>query len=233
MNLENIIFDETFSQGIELLKFMKKNFTMLDLIEFTRDEEKCLIIGSNHDKSKLFYIFYTDESCNAIWYYLNPQSTWGKAVHGRMECCSGTYGCGILEFTIVEVLYEDLKIGTLSDMVFNIEYLGEDERSEKIKLLTEKPKINIDNAMKVYLIGNDHNEFVKIGKSNNVEKRLKQLNTGSPHNYQIYATWLDVNNNIEKYLHRKYRKFKHNREWFKKDVLNAGILNESIHSMTN
>lgn len=56
-------------------------------------------------------------------------------------------------------------------------------------------------------------EYIKIGRSNNVSKRLKQLSTGNPNNLTLL---LKIENKgcLEKYIHKAFKKYKHNKEWY-------------------
>lgn len=69
----------------------------------------------------------------------------------------------------------------------------------------------------IYLIENTVGEEVryKIGYAGNIEKRLKQLQTGNPglmNVVRIYKTsWGRI---LEKTLHDKYSKFNIQNEWF-------------------
>jgi len=54
---------------------------------------------------------------------------------------------------------------------------------------------------------------LKIGRSNNAEKRLKSLQTGSPLRLSI-AYVLPDKGHLEKLLHEKFKKKRINGEWF-------------------
>ena len=79
---------------------------------------------------------------------------------------------------------------------------------------------------KVYFLTDTHN--VKIGfTSGEVNKRLKQLNTGSP--YQLYILWwVEGDLNKEKELHDKfsYLRIKENGEWFEAGIDLIKYINE-------
>lgn len=88
--------------------------------------------------------------------------------------------------------------------------------------------------MKVYFIqeGNGH---VKIGKAVNVEERLKAMQTGNSQklqirlvlNYESHKKALEM----EKYFHRKFKRFRVRGEWFNKKVLSK-IRDQSYEKMT-
>ncbi|MDD5229117.1 MAG: GIY-YIG nuclease family protein [Methylococcales bacterium] len=74
--------------------------------------------------------------------------------------------------------------------------------------------------MPVYFIAEDENPNydnlrVKIGKGADVEKRLKQLQTGSPYKLKVMG-WVETNDDrlLEKSLHNKYSIFRTHGEWF-------------------
>ena len=60
--------------------------------------------------------------------------------------------------------------------------------------------------------------YTKIGKANNVEKRLNQLQTASPRKLTITQAFPFLSEkeafNFEKYLHRTFEPFKVNNEWY-------------------
>ncbi|MCK5019986.1 MAG: GIY-YIG nuclease family protein [Candidatus Peribacteraceae bacterium] len=87
-----------------------------------------------------------------------------------------------------------------------------------------------DGESFVYVIqqqGGDHH--VKIGKSNDVERRLGELQQQSPYEYKILVKICATNEthafNMERGLHERLKKYRVRGEWFTKDVI--GI----IHSV--
>lgn len=55
----------------------------------------------------------------------------------------------------------------------------------------------------VYLIHDSNNNTYKIGRTNNLKKRLQNLGTGNPHLHMVdHVIWNDVNY-LEKYLHKR------------------------------
>jgi uncharacterized protein YeeX (DUF496 family) len=54
---------------------------------------------------------------------------------------------------------------------------------------------------------------VKIGRSKNPEKRLKQLSTGSPYKLEIIKK-IRGNENLEREIHDKFSHLRMNGEWF-------------------
>ena len=75
-------------------------------------------------------------------------------------------------------------------------------------------RVTLENGA-VYAIGNIKHGFVKIGYSNNPEKRIKQIQTGCPFPVTIIRTWQGMGRKEEKLMHRAYSKYKTVGEWFK------------------
>lgn len=74
--------------------------------------------------------------------------------------------------------------------------------------------------MPVYFIaenenGNYGNLRVKIGISINIQRRIRQLQTGSPYDLKLMG-WIEPRNDrdLEKQLHQKYAPVNTHREWF-------------------
>lgn len=80
---------------------------------------------------------------------------------------------------------------------------------DKIKIKVKKPS----QSTHLYVL--EANGLWKIGVTNNMEKRLKQLQTGNP--YEINVMLLEERKNpqkAEKYLHRIYHEKRLKGEWF-------------------
>ena len=56
-------------------------------------------------------------------------------------------------------------------------------------------------------------DFVKIGYSKSVEKRLKSLQTANPNQLEIISSF-DGNRKEEEHIHYRFRKFKVSGDWF-------------------
>lgn|SRR5690554_2916083 len=70
--------------------------------------------------------------------------------------------------------------------------------------------------MAVYFIADRRNSLVKIGVSNDRDRRIKQLQTGNPFKLEFMG-WIEEDNDhfqIEKKLHQKYSEKRFNGEWF-------------------
>ena len=85
--------------------------------------------------------------------------------------------------------------------------------------------------MPVYFIAENENGSygnlrVKIGISVNVQRRIRQLQTGSPYELKLMG-WIEHDNDraLEKQLHQKYASVNTHREWF---VLDASDVFEEL-----
>ena len=64
-----------------------------------------------------------------------------------------------------------------------------------------------DNKSYVYILKVSSDGIYKVGVSKNVEKRVKQLQTGNPEKIEIVKTFLsDYPYKIESVLHRSYQR---------------------------
>lgn len=91
-----------------------------------------------------------------------------------------------------------------------------------------KYKESIKDSEFIYVFGNFKKEICKIGYSTNPLKRLNSIQTGCPFKLEIILI-LRGDRKIEKNLHKKYKKYKTNGEWFSF----SGELRNSINSMIN
>lgn len=82
----------------------------------------------------------------------------------------------------------------------------------------------------LYIIQSDVTGAFKVGRSKNVQKRLKQLQTGSPYKLKLILE-LKHQGYIEKQLHEilKIHKCRKNGEWF--DFAATGYLPDEITEM--
>jgi len=60
-----------------------------------------------------------------------------------------------------------------------------------------------------------HRDTAKIGKTKDIEKRIKQLQTGLSHSIEVYL--FKGKGHMERKMHEIFSCFKTNREWFKAD----------------
>ena len=65
----------------------------------------------------------------------------------------------------------------------------------------------------LYIIQSDNFGAIKIGRSKDPQKRLKELQTGNPNKLKLIATFKDKGW-LEKILHEKLAKYRLNGEWF-------------------
>ena len=69
------------------------------------------------------------------------------------------------------------------------------------------------NRSVVYVIQAGNTDFYKIGVTTNVDRRIKELQTGSPHALRIVRTQ-EGNIQTEQELQKKYVEYKTRNEWF-------------------
>ena len=77
----------------------------------------------------------------------------------------------------------------------------------------------------VYIIQSIIGGPIKIGKSNNIDERFKQIQNMSPFKLRIIKVFENVLDNFEIYLHNKYAQERLHGEWFDEIIL-GDILNE-------
>lgn len=76
----------------------------------------------------------------------------------------------------------------------------------------------------IYLIKNNDNNLIKIGKANNVEKRFKQIQPSfrfcgqKPNLTILKIIETEYKDQMERYLHNKFSEYKVLNEWFNVDV---------------
>jgi predicted GIY-YIG superfamily endonuclease len=77
--------------------------------------------------------------------------------------------------------------------------------------------------MKVYFIQSGPNGPVKIGKANDVDQRLRELQTGNPKELHIRVVLICASSSnalhMEKVFHRRFKRFRMRGEWFSNKVL--------------
>ena len=72
----------------------------------------------------------------------------------------------------------------------------------------------------IYFIGNKKENICKIGVSNNVEKRIKEIQCSCPFSVEVLITYpVSDDYLIEKALHNKYNEHRLNGEWFNLSVI--------------
>ena len=71
-------------------------------------------------------------------------------------------------------------------------------------------KMNKDD---LYIIQSDVTGMIKIGRSKDPQKRLKQLQTGNPNRLKLIASFKEKGKE-EKYLHEVLNNYKLKGEWF-------------------
>lgn len=71
----------------------------------------------------------------------------------------------------------------------------------------------------VYIIQSVIGGPVKIGKAYNVEKRLKEHQTGSPYILKVIKVFKNVEHKFETQLHKKFKPYRLHGEWFDEKIL--------------
>lgn len=106
--------------------------------------------------------------------------------------------------------------GTKNQDLFRVYSEHFDVNETNFKVFRKTFKLNKPNERVVYFIGNTEEGCVKIGYSNNVEKRLGQLKTGCPFPIRILCIIPSESPvTLESTLHGKYKKYRLHGEWFK------------------
>jgi len=82
----------------------------------------------------------------------------------------------------------------------------------------------------LYIIQSDKTGDIKIGRSKHPQKRLKQLQTGSPQKLKLLVV-VENKGNIEKNIHRRLDRYRSRRngEWFDFDCV--GTLPDWLHEL--
>lgn len=89
----------------------------------------------------------------------------------------------------------------------------------------------MENMTNIYFIGSVGSMAVKIGKSNNPEKRLAELQTGHPHKLVLYAVVENVTPDYEMKLHRILAHIRKEGEWFElNDELIDFMINRTVET---
>ena len=72
----------------------------------------------------------------------------------------------------------------------------------------------------LYIIQSDVTGMIKIGRSKNPEKRLKQLQTGNPNRLKLIATFKGQGWK-EKLIHEDLKRWRKKGEWFSYDCVGS------------
>lgn len=110
---------------------------------------------------------------------------------------------------------------------YQTDYLRSEEAKRKTQIKYKELINKEDNRGFVYVFANFFSGVCKIGFTKNPLNRLKQVQTGCPYKLEIVLV-INGSVKVEKALHRKYKKFKTNGEWF----LFRGELKESIQKLS-
>lgn len=73
--------------------------------------------------------------------------------------------------------------------------------------------------MAVYFVQDTHRNFIKVGRSSRVKKRLSDLQTGNPYDLLLMG-WIESPDDprLERELHMRFKDLRHRREWFELTV---------------
>lgn len=85
-------------------------------------------------------------------------------------------------------------------------------------------KHNIDKKSEDHLYFLFHSAYVKIGKSKDIEKRVKSLKTSLHGTFKIYV--IENKGCLEKIMHHCFSDFRENREWFRYDYRMTDFINK-------
>lgn len=106
---------------------------------------------------------------------------------------------------------------------YKTDYLRAEEFKSQIQIQYKKLINDGASIGFIYVFANHFSGVCKIGFTTNPTNRLKQVQTGCPYKLEIILV-IKGSIKTERALHKKYKKFKTNGEWF----LFRGQLKESI-----
>ena len=112
--------------------------------------------------------------------------------------------------------------------IYTEEYLGVKPDFENFQILENNNTEENEYSEHIYFVSDG--KYVKIGVTNNVEKRLQSLQSGNPKKLNLLFV-IKGNKDLESYLHSKFKKYKKLNEWFdilsilnKEDIINYKTL---------
>src|SRR6266446_2814141 len=76
---------------------------------------------------------------------------------------------------------------------------------------------NSEDLKLIYVIGCRATKRMKIGITENIDKRFDEIQSLSPSELEICFQFASTNNELELYLHRKFRHLRLHGEWFQPD----------------
>jgi hypothetical protein len=87
--------------------------------------------------------------------------------------------------------------------------------------------------MYLYLIQQKGSNYFKVGISNNVKRRLENLQSGNPHKLYVVRYWFIVDKSIEALIHNVLAAYHVHLEWFDiPDVTKVLAVIEKVIEMT-
>ncbi len=108
------------------------------------------------------------------------------------------------------------------------EFLSKYRSTKKKGAPTRKNKKYDDAECLVYFIQEKGGGFIKIGYTENINARLSQMQTNSPHDLVILSI-IEAGKEKEKQIHEKFRNHHHRGEWF----YPSGEIMEYINYLNN
>ena len=139
------------------------------------------------------------------------------------------------EFKCIEIVNNDKLEGLTDQQIKLIQgtYVPKEIALKVLEWLDSTKHRKKSTMFNIYIISNDiytEHQLYKIGYTNNLEQRLKQLQTSSPVPMKvIYSKEYNNAKNIEQKTHEEYSSVRKEGEWFRLDDINECI--EFIESL--
>lgn len=192
------------------------------------DYRKTLFWISSSDGSEDWFVVGVDEYVAEL--HFSEMEGYGLEYLSHKEICKVDFedkDCIKKEayFPSIEMLIKNgfLLISEEEPMIFwkdGVKYCQGDIRKY---IIIEKVK----NQEGVYIISIKDSNLFKIGLTKDIEKRLKQLQTGNPFEYKLVEFFQTTKfKELEKTLHKKYKKNRYKNEWY---ILDGDELMEACY----
>jgi hypothetical protein len=166
----------------------------IEVVEVNGEKIDCLDIESLSTMLEVFNLIYKDEDLFLVEVYQD------LAYLGLLQMCNDS-------------------VKSMEDEDYKLEL--EKIKNLNLKELNSKSKTkNVSGYGYVYMIVDEINKVCKIGKSVNPDERIKSLQTSYPHKLtlkqKVKTNNMDV---LERHIHKKYKEYKLQGEWFKDYVM--------------
>ncbi len=126
--------------------------------------------------------------------------------------------------------YEPFKKDMIQDVEDLLSFQAEAERGNA-RTLNPKDRQRfiktMQNIISIYFICSPETCLVKIGRSNDIKKRLKTIRSISPYEITLLST-VTAHKSFEYYLHQKLINSRSHGEWFKADDRVLSVINISL-----